>query len=428
MMAQSGCSNTLPVVSTQIPDYVQFCKDHKLALMAAVPLAAGEVLTSKTLVHEDMTAAQAALHWNMVQGVAVVPGAETVEQIIENCATSTKLSLAPVEPPEPLVKLMHIYGCFETILGLESLDAKADCGDNAATLFLAMCRTATRADCGILKMNEAGQLVLAVDGARARQDVAKKGEHRELEQYQMHLLCDIGDAIGDLGSTKSVHVRRDAIDTYLKTTQRCDTGVAGTPVAAHRQHEVRPAQGQHLTSMRVLQFTALEAFGSIPRRSVHAPEADLSKGVDALSSEDRVLFFSHRWLTPMATPERAASPDDAHGTKFRQIVAAVKTWCAQHSVDEEHAYVWIDFCCIEQDDLEELIRGVNSLGLYVCSCDSFITIRHEARRPVACEFARGVISTPVAVLARACGRLNRTLSLERACSWDARPAFRIDPC
>ena len=41
--------------------------------------------------------------------------------------------------------------------------------------------------------------------------------------------------------------------------------------------------------------------------------------------------------------------------------------------------MWVDFCCIEQDDFEELIRGVNSLGLYVCSCDAFITIEHEAR-------------------------------------------------
>ena len=39
--------------------------------------------------------------------------------------------------------------------------------------------------------------------------------------------------------------------------------------------------------------------------------------------------------------------------------------------------MWVDFCCIEQDDFEELIRGVNSLALYVCSVDAFVTIEHE---------------------------------------------------
>merc|ERR1711924_583996 len=34
--------------------------------------------------------------------------------------------------------------------------------------------------------------------------------------------------------------------------------------------------------------------------------------------------------------------------------------------------------CVDQDDVQELTRGVNSLGLYVCSCSAFITIEHES--------------------------------------------------
>ena len=35
-----------------------------------------------------------------------------------------------------------------------------------------------------------------------------------------------------------------------------------------------------------------------------------------------------------------------------------------------------DAIVVDQDDVPELTRGVNSLGLYVASCDAFITIEH----------------------------------------------------
>ena len=38
----------------------------------------------------------------------------------------------------------------------------------------------------------------------------------------------------------------------------------------------------------------------------------------------------------------------------------------------------LSYACVEQDDLPELTRGVNSLGLYVCSTDAFVTIEHPS--------------------------------------------------
>ena len=29
---------------------------------------------------------------------------------------------------------------------------------------------------------------------------------------------------------------------------------------------------------------------------------------------------------------------------------------------------WFDLACVEQDDLAELVRGVNALGLYITAC------------------------------------------------------------
>ena len=55
----------------QINAFKDFCDARRLPLMAAVPLATGDVLDSAHLAHPDMPPVQAALHWNVTQGVAV---------------------------------------------------------------------------------------------------------------------------------------------------------------------------------------------------------------------------------------------------------------------------------------------------------------------------------------------------------------------
>ena len=76
-------------ILNQIPQFVQFCREQKLALIAALPLAQGAVLSSKELHHPEMTPAQAALHWNMQQQVAVIPGVDTIEQVRHACTVDT---------------------------------------------------------------------------------------------------------------------------------------------------------------------------------------------------------------------------------------------------------------------------------------------------------------------------------------------------
>ena len=49
---------------------------------------------------------------------------------------------------------------------------------------------------------------------------------------------------------------------------------------------------------------------------------------------------------------------------------------AREGVAEDKLYIWIDYSSVDQDDLSELTKGVNSLGLFVCSADAFITIEH----------------------------------------------------
>ena len=86
-------------VHNQINAFKDFCDARRLPLMAAVPLATGEVLDSAHLTHPDMPPVQAALHWNVTQGVAVIPGVDCISNPIPITQTLT-LSL-PKPKPQP---------------------------------------------------------------------------------------------------------------------------------------------------------------------------------------------------------------------------------------------------------------------------------------------------------------------------------------
>ena len=53
-----------------------------------------------------------------------------------------------------------------------------------------------------------------------------------------------------------------------------------------------------------------------------------------------------------------------------------EAYCKAKGVREENIYLWLDFSSIDQDDEDGLVRGVNSLALYVCSSDAFVSIDH----------------------------------------------------
>ena len=111
-------------------------------------------------------------------------------------------------------------------------------------------------------------------------------------------------------------------------------------------------------------------------------------------------------ISPYISPYLPISP----------VRKAARAWAAREGVAEELLYIWIDYASVDQvsstsspphisrylpylpisplylpyispisllylsyisqDDLAELTKGVNSLGLFVCSADAFITIEH----------------------------------------------------
>ena len=340
-----------------VSEFKAFCDARKIAMIAPVPLATGEVLDSAHLVHAQLTPAQAALHWNICSGVSVIPGAETTAQIIENCATMQKLHLPPITPPEPLNPLRKIYPVWPSMRDL-------------------FCESATANDAGIFVTDDRGFLVCAKDESK----VGSALMAAPLTAAEEALLREVSAAVACIPMNAAPLVKRSKIDEALAgmaanlvgqeapPSERANDKVAGA-------HTFAPRAEGNLTRMVVVPFPAFLAAGKIPRRSVK-DEAHCHVSVDDVGPDGKVLFFSQRWLTPCGDP---ASPDDADGTKYKSVVSAAKAWAALNGgVPDEQIFVWIDYACVDQDDVPELTRGVNSLGLYVCSTDAFITIEHAS--------------------------------------------------
>ena len=94
-----------PVVHTfeqhilnQAPEMVAFCKENGIAPRAHVCLAKGDVFEAECLQRSDMSPAQAAIKWNVQQGVSACFGVDTLAHIDENfkAATSAQVTFVKV--------------------------------------------------------------------------------------------------------------------------------------------------------------------------------------------------------------------------------------------------------------------------------------------------------------------------------------------
>jgi hypothetical protein len=67
-----------------------------------------------------------------------------------------------------------------------------------------------------------------------------------------------------------------------------------------------------------------------------------------------------------------AHPDDAAGSKYALICAGIPKLAEKNSWNLDHVYLWLDFSGIEQDNIELLLAGVQSLRGYVSLCDALL--------------------------------------------------------
>ncbi len=129
--------------------------------------------------------------------------------------------------------------------------------------------------------------------------------------------------------------------------------------------------------MRILRFSALEKFGKLPRSS-----DNLTSQICYDDKDLKLVFISHRWLRPWHTKEECeehghvwagmAHPDDAAGSKYKLICAGVRKLVEKKGWDISQVALWLDFCCIEQDDKIVQAAGIKSLRGYISICDAVL--------------------------------------------------------
>ena len=310
----------------QTPELISFYREQKIAVFASAPHAQAEIHSSAHLKHPRMTPAQACLHWAVEKGISVMPSAKIPAHIVENISVATIEDEPVVVPPGRLLQVacagkinpgLMPYGICDGTRG-------GDLGvfDTREGKLFPGTRKGTKAQLEEKRLAAETQPTTGV-GHPGQQSVGHPGQ----DSSEHAILGSINDVLLQITQQDSIHERRLKIDTIINE--------GGT--------------GQALARMRVVALNDFVACGRIPRRSdASVPtesEHSADRDVSQLTSEDRAVFISQRWLCPGGVNP---SPDDELGTKFKQIVAAVTSWAGVSNVSMENVFVWMDFCCVEQ--------------------------------------------------------------------------------
>lgn len=139
--------------------------------------------------------------------------------------------------------------------------------------------------------------------------------------------------------------------------------------------------------LRVLHFPVLEALGHLPRSTSCA--ATLPDGTVCNSRHDflldevtddwnlqarPVVLVSHSWIEPSKS-----RPDTDWNSKFDIVVRGIHRLCQEHSVSPGSMYVFLDWCCIDQDSYGTPLftKYVNSMPAFIAQM-SFVLIPLDA--------------------------------------------------
>ena len=170
----------------------------------------------------------------------------------------------------------------------------------------------------------------------------------------------------------------------------------GAPPPDVQQAPVCLPQFVERTPMLVITFTAFKAHGSIPR-SDEAKRLGLRIAFDKHSGHIAV-FISHRWWQAHSVQGfDAGCPDYTEGEKanlkWRVIVLGVEALIKRRSLDADKTVLWIDWTCIDQDDVDERGRGVQSLIHWTTQCAfMLIPTQHDASQWVGVMDTLAILS------------------------------------
>jgi len=84
-------------------------------------------------------------------------------------------------------------------------------------------------------------------------------------------------------------------------------------------------------------------------------------------NEEQCKRYGRKW-------EGTPHPNDEKATKHQLVCEGLQLLAERKKWDLSSMYIWIDFSCIEQDDLERMWCGVASLRGYVAACDAVLAV------------------------------------------------------
>ncbi|KAF2213419.1 hypothetical protein CERZMDRAFT_111123 [Cercospora zeae-maydis SCOH1-5] len=147
----------------------------------------------------------------------------------------------------------------------------------------------------------------------------------------------------------------------------CSASVRDIRVAYDRA--VDPEKGKTITfdRLKYVRYAELMRFGRFPRSSDGVVEEYSVK-----STVQHVVFISYRWTT---RDPWGKAPDDNERRLYHKTMAAIQGFLDSHpGMDADNLGIWIDVCCIDQDNP---LQGIASLPLVVPQCDALISLVDE---------------------------------------------------
>mmetsp|Transcript_4692 Transcript_4692/g.5408 ORF Transcript_4692/g.5408 Transcript_4692/m.5408 type:complete len:476 (+) Transcript_4692:38-1465(+) len=119
--------------------------------------------------------------------------------------------------------------------------------------------------------------------------------------------------------------------------------------------------------MKVVPFSAFEKHGKLPR-SDDGLAVSYREGMN-------VIFVSHRWWNTLSeipnpdVPPTKKSANLKHYIICKTVNRGRKTGLFDSFDTKEEIYLWMDFACIDQDNPENKLKGVQSLTSYIARSD-----------------------------------------------------------
>ncbi|PPJ54536.1 hypothetical protein CBER1_02503 [Cercospora berteroae] len=150
-------------------------------------------------------------------------------------------------------------------------------------------------------------------------------------------------------------------------TARPARSVRDIRVAYDRALDLEKDKRLTFDRLKYVRYADMVTFGRFPRSG-----DGIIEEYSACSAVQHIVFISYRWTT---RDPWGKTPDNDERRLYRKTMAAIHEFLeSRGEVDADALGIWIDVCCIDQDNP---LQGVASLPLMVPQCDALISLVDE---------------------------------------------------